>query len=259
MVGDSRTHKLRCELAMRLEFCFIAHCRRNDHVTPHRHDALELVYCLDGSGRSTILPKTYDLRRNSFTITPKGTLHDQVNLTDMVSICVGLSESGFEPLQGGWFDTGGVLGRALCSLAQEIEFRQPGHELVCRGLLLEIGGLVQRISQANVRPPRKKALVGRAIEIIQHSEGGVSVAELAGRLYVSKDYLRHLFQEYTSRSPIQHIIQARIDKARDLLGQGDLDVKEVAARCGFDNEYYFSRLFRKVTGTTPSRYRSGKS
>jgi AraC family transcriptional regulator len=63
----------------------------------------------------------------------------------------------------------------------------------------------------------------------------------------------------SARLPACHIIQARIDKARDLLGQGDLDVKEVAARCGFDNEYYFSRLFRKVTGTTPSRYRSGKS
>jgi transcriptional regulator GlxA family with amidase domain len=155
-------------------------------------------------------------------------------------------------------DAGGVLGRVLCTLAQEVELRQPGHELVCKGLLYEVGGLVRRIAQANVRPPRKKALVGRAMEIIQRNAGAVSVADLAGRLYVSKDYLRHLFQEYTNRSPIQHIIQARIEKARDLLGQRDVSVKEIAAQCGFDNEYYFSRLFRKVTGTTPSQYRSGK-
>jgi AraC-like DNA-binding protein len=243
---------------MRLQFLFTVRQRRNDHVPPHRHDALELVYCLEGTGRSTMARTTYDLNRNSFAIARKGTLHDQEYLTDMVSICVGLSESGLEALQGAWFDAGGVLGRVLCTLAQELELRQPGHELVCKGLLFEVVGLVRRIAQANVRPPRKKALVGRAMEIIQRNAGTVSVAELAGRLYVSKDYLRHLFQEYTSRSPIQHIIHARIERARDLLGQSDVSVKEIAAQCGFDNEYYFSRLFRKVTGTSPSQYRSGK-
>lgn len=116
-------------------------------------------------------------------------------------------------------------------------------------------GLVRRIVQQTASPPRKEALVGKAVEIIQHREGALSVAELAGQLYVSKDYLRHLFRDFANQSPIQHIIHARIEKARDLLGRGDLGVKEVASQCGFESVYYFSRLFRKVTGSTPSSCR----
>lgn len=240
---------------MNLQFYFVARCSKGRDVGRHAHDALELVYYLEGAGKSTIDGKTYDLRRNSFTVTPKGVFHDQENRANLVSICMGLSRSNLEPLQGGWFDPGGVLGRVLRTLGLELNLKRPGHDLICRGLLLEIAGLIQRIARENDNLPRKKALVDKALEIIQRHEGTVSVSDLAGQLYVSKDYLRHLFREYTSHSPIQHIIQARIEKARDLLGRHDLGIKEVASQCGFDSVYYFSRLFRKVTGGAPSRCR----
>ena len=173
----------------------------------------------------------------------------------MVSICVGVSQSGLEDFQGGWFDSGGLLGKVLQTLMWEIKNRKPGHDFIGRGLLLEAVGLIHRIAQEPTRRPRKEAIVDKAIAIIQQREGALTVEELADQLYVSKDYLRHLFGDFTHQSPIQHIIQARIEKARDLLGRGDLAVKEVASQCGFESVYYFSRLFRKVTGVTPSTCR----
>jgi two-component system response regulator YesN len=55
---------------------------------------------------------------------------------------------------------------------------------------------------------------------------------------------------------MRHLIQARIERAGDLLADPGLSVKEVARRSGFESPYYFSRLFRKVTGRTPSEFRS---
>lgn len=240
---------------MNIQFCYSVRCYKDRYVQHHTHDALELVYYVDGTGRSTVGKKTFDVRRNSFTITPNGICHDQENLTDMVSICVGLSQSGLEVYEGGWFDAGGGLGKILRALMQEMKTRQPGHDLICQGLLLEIAGLVHRIALENTAPPRKEALVDKAIAIIQHREGALSVAELADQLYVSKDYLRHLFHDFANQSPIQHIIHARIEKARDLLSRRDLSIQEIASQCGFESVYYFSRLFRKVTGFPPSNYR----
>ena len=240
---------------MNVQFCFSVRCLQDRYVTPHKHEALELVYYVEGTGRTTFGKKTCEARRNAFMVIPSGVLHDQENFTDLVSICVGLSQSGLEPFQGGWFDAGGVLGKVLKTLMREMEARQSGYDLICQGLLLEIAGLIHRIAQENTSPPRKEALVNKALEIIQHREGALSVEELAGQLYVSKDYLRHLFLDFANQSPIQHIIHARIEKARDLLSRHNLSIKEVASECGFESVYYFSRLFRKVTGCPPSSFR----
>jgi len=241
---------------MKLQFCFCAHCKRGVNVREHTHEVLELVYYVEGSGRATLGDTTYDARRNSFMIIPAGMVHDQENLTPLVSLCVGLSQSGLEKFQGSWTDAGGVLADILRKLMREMETRRTGHDLICRGLIYQIAGAVHRIAVENATPPRKQALVNKAIEIIGNREGAVSVGELAEQLYVSKDYLRHLFCDFTDQSPIQHIIRARINKARDLLSRRDLDIKQVAEQSGFESAYYFSRLFRKVTGTSPSAYRN---
>ena len=98
-------------------------------------------------------------------------------------------------------------------------------------------------------------MVDQALGIIRQVEGRVTVAELSETLYVSHDYLRHLFKEYSSKSPMKHIIEVRLDKAKHLLRETVDPVAKVAARAGFDNPYYFSRLFKQVVGKTPTTFR----
>ncbi|MBU4198996.1 MAG: AraC family transcriptional regulator [Verrucomicrobia bacterium] len=239
---------------MKLQFCFVAQCRQDVPVHRHTHNALELVYYTEGVGQSRVDQRPYDIQRNIFTITPSGIYHDQKNITDMMSICVGMTQSKLEPYQGAWRDPGGILEPALRSLIFELENKRSAHETVCRGLLLEIAGLVHRIAREKGVQPGRKALVTKAIEIIHKKEGRLSVATLADQLYISPDYLRHAFKNHSRHSPIQHILNARIEKAKTLLTGDDLRIKEVADRCGFENTFYFSRFFRKLTGYTPSQY-----
>jgi AraC-type DNA-binding domain-containing proteins len=64
-----------------------------------------------------------------------------------------------------------------------------------------------------------------------------------------------LFREYTGLSPHQYFLQLKINHAKTLLAQRRLSVKEVASMLGFENEFYFSRLFKKKTGLSPSRWK----
>ena len=63
------------------------------------------------------------------------------------------------------------------------------------------------------------------------------------------------FRRYTGLTPYQYFLQLRIHRAKELLSDPDVQVKEVAARLRFDNQYYFARLFKKKTGVTPSAWR----
>ncbi len=240
---------------MNLEFYFIADLKKNNHVNMHSHRALEFVYYLAGQGHSTIHKNPFDIHRNRFTITPAGIFHDQINQTDVRSFCLGLSGSGLEKYQGCWLDSGGLIHIALERFGEEMNAHRPFYLETARGILQEIIGLAKRAATENHQKPSANEVVSKALTLIRQHKGIVSVADLADKLYVSKDYLRHLFQEHTSRSPIRHIINTRIEKAKDLLADPNLSILEVAARCGFENFYYFSRLFKKETRQSPSQFR----
>ena len=221
----------------------------------HTHQALELVYYVKGSGKSVIGKRVYEVQKHVLAVIPANVPHDQTNLTDLTSICVGVSHSGLEPFQGTWTDAGGNIGKLFTLLTEEIKNKKRGFESIAKGLLLEIRGLTERLSEEAPRPPQREALVSKAVEIIHRHEGAVSVAALASRLYISKDYLRHLFSEYAGESPIKYILRVRLEKAQVLLGDKSLRIGEIATQCGFENAYYFSRFFRKITGQTPSEFR----
>jgi AraC-like DNA-binding protein len=240
---------------MNLEFNFIADLKKGHHVPMHDHPALEIVYYLSGHGRTTVQKTLYEFHRNDFTLIPAGTLHNQINQTGVTSFCLGLSGSGLEGFQGNWRDADGMIHAAIQRFQEEMSGKKPFYQETAHGILLEIIGLVKRAAGSRHLQPSKSNVVTQALTLIQQRKGIVSVADLADQLYVSKDYLRHLFQEQTSQSPIRHIINTRIEKARALLADPELPVTEVARQCGFENFYYFSRLFKKETRLSPSAYR----
>jgi len=241
---------------MELQFCFVSECHANRHVPMHTHQALELVYYTAGTGKSTIGKKTYDVRPHTFAVIPEAVAHDQKNQTDVTSICVGIKGSRLASHEGMWGDAGGMLRKPLARLGEELKNRKTGFESICRGILYETEGLVQRQIRDKNSPPLKEALVQKAIEVIHQRDGGLTVSEIARELYVSKDYLRHLFKEYAGESPIKCILRARMEKGKELLAEKDLRIGEIAERCGFENAYYFSRFFHKATGQSPSQFRS---
>lgn len=79
--------------------------------------------------------------------------------------------------------------------------------------------------------------------------------QIAERVGMSESTLRRKFREATGTPIHQHAIHARLARAKRLLEQPDLSIKQIAAQTGYRDVYYFGRHFTKVFGVPPGRYR----
>lgn len=84
----------------------------------------------------------------------------------------------------------------------------------------------------------------------------MTLAELSGLVHLSCTYLSRTFKETTGYSVIEYFNKIKVDKAKELINEGDKKVKQVAQILGFTDEFYFSRIFRKAEGISPSEYYS---
>lgn len=100
--------------------------------------------------------------------------------------------------------------------------------------------------------------LSRALEILA-SKGGVSgIERLAKRCGVSDTHLRRLFKAHLGMGPKDYAMSLRLSKAKSLLSQG-LEIKDVAARCGFADVFHFMRCFKRRVGSTAGSYAKSAS
>ena len=92
------------------------------------------------------------------------------------------------------------------------------------------------------------------IEMLSKLQRPWSVAELADIVCLSPPRFAVIYRDLFGVSPIEDLIQARLERARGLLLHSTLSVSQVAEQCGFDGVFHFSRLFHRRVGCPPSRY-----
>ena len=80
-------------------------------------------------------------------------------------------------------------------------------------------------------------------------------SELAKACYVSESRLYHLFRAEMHKSPIEYKNEMKVLRSIEYLKNGYTSVEEISALLGFRSAAYFRRLFKKITGMTPSEYR----
>ncbi|MCI8938658.1 MAG: AraC family transcriptional regulator [Dorea sp.] len=83
----------------------------------------------------------------------------------------------------------------------------------------------------------------------------ITVEDVAGYTGVSRSYLFRLFQGIMKQSPKEYLLEYRIGRACQLLGQTNLPVGSIAHSVGFVDNLYFSKVFKKYKNCTPSEYR----
>ncbi|HZG86022.1 AraC family transcriptional regulator [Paenibacillus sp.] len=82
-----------------------------------------------------------------------------------------------------------------------------------------------------------------------------TVEQLADVMGITPGYLIRTFKANLGMTPLRYMTFLRIDKAKELLSQSELSIKQITAEIGLDDPYYFSRLFKKQTGMTPTEFR----
>lgn len=91
-----------------------------------------------------------------------------------------------------------------------------------------------------------------------HIEERLSLNDIASVFNISPNYLSQLFKKYSDTGFSEYISQQKIARAKELMAEGNLKVYEIADKLGFENAFYFSKVFKKVTGYTPRDYQQLK-
>ena len=102
-----------------------------------------------------------------------------------------------------------------------------------------------------------RQMVSSALSRIYHHPGSVlSAADLAREFGHSQRHFCRLFRLITGKTPGQTLIEARIDHAKKLLAASAMTITEISESLRYENIFYFSRQFKKVTGLSPTDYRT---
>ena len=143
-------------------------------------------------------------------------------------------------------------------MMQSIRANRPALQQILAGATDNLMGLFYSAQQAqSTADTQNSNVIELAIARIQNEfERALDMKLIAQELGVSYSRFRHTFTVHTGLSPHQYLLELRLVRARSLLAETRLSIKEVALQSGFEDELYFSRLFRQKLNLTPSQWRN---
>lgn len=119
-------------------------------------------------------------------------------------------------------------------------------------------GLVKRISSDLVSSVYHgtSPLIARSLRYIKSNyTRKIRLADIAAELHVNPSYFSALFSQEMKRPFTDYILELRINKAKELLRNTNMDILDISSAVGFENQSYFTKIFRTHTGLTPRQYR----
>lgn len=90
----------------------------------------------------------------------------------------------------------------------------------------------------------------------KHLYENLTLEKIVEEFDLSKSYLNAIFQKYTQHAPMDFFINLKMKRACRMLRTTDFYVYEVAQKMGYTDQYYFSRIFKKIVGMSPKEYKN---
>ncbi|MEG0368403.1 MAG: AraC family transcriptional regulator [Hungatella sp.] len=251
----------------------------------HSHDYPEIAFVLSGKGRYRIEDCLYDVAEGDFIIVNPGMKHQALllenNDTPTTEFFVGFSDiqlkslpPNYLPLPGGEriLHTTGDLRQRLFRICSSMEMEntvcRQGRYFMLKTYLMQMILLIIReqcepmtnLSGCAFESVNKKYVVEQIVNYFEdHYSEKISLDQIAENMYLSPFYISKIFKSETGDTPIRHLINIRLEKAREILEaeNGEM-IQEVAIRVGYDDAYHFSKLFKKHFGISPSQVKKAK-
>lgn len=125
------------------------------------------------------------------------------------------------------------------------------------GIVFHILGMILALSQNKNYEARESTQVIERAKIImgENIHKDIDVKEIASKLGTSYSWFRKFFKEYTGYAPAQYFQELKLRKAKELLTETNLPIKEIAYELNFSSIEYFLSFFKQRVNITPSEYR----
>ena len=244
------------------------------HSVPHTHNHTELFFIVSGKGQFLIQDQLFPVAANNLIIINPNVSHTEVSLNaqpleyivlgiDSIELATTENSNGqfcildhFESVE---------VSSCLRNILREMELKNTGYEDICQAFMeILIIRLMRNTALSMQEQPQsipgnsQCAAVRRYIDL--HFKDPLTLEQLSAEAHINKYYLSHAFKREYGISPIQYMINRRIDESKYLLAETDLSMSQIAQLLGFSSLSYFSQVFRKTQGITPMAFRqSSKS
>ncbi len=256
--------------------------REKDEATFHSHDHLEMAFVMSGVGRYRIDDGIVPVQEGDLLIINPGVKHQALACPEAETTATeffvgasgiripGLPENALPvPGNGHVLHTSGDLRQKLFKICSSMEaekaVRRQGRYFMLKSYLMQMILLVVREQCEPEENPQgyafesvnKKYVVEKMVNYFEdHFNEKISLDQVAENMYLSPFYISKIFKSETGDTPIRHLINIRLEKAKELLENGYKgSIQEVAASVGYDDAYHFSKLFKKHYGVSPSQVR----
>lgn len=227
-------------------------------LSTHTHPFWEFVYFVNGTGRidtpeATLWPLPYHL-----VVYPPGLPHaewsDPIQPEETIFLSFDIPSSS--PRSEHLFlpDPKGEFGWLVRRILEETAVNG------LSGLALAYGSafvhLVERTYETGQRVAHDS--LDQAVQhLYSNYSSPITLDDLANIACTSKTYFVHTFHQKMGMSPLRYLQQVRIDASKRLLLTTREPINRVASEVGFEDPLYFSRVFHKATGQSPSQFRNG--
>lgn len=231
-----------------------------------------LIYCLEGKGHYILDDKPYEVNHNQFVILPATDRHMSYwadNDDPWTIYWVHFTGDNIEAFNHAFNLT---LSRgpisipfnkeALTTWQNIYETLKTSHKIdnLCRANFHLFHFLATFFfPEQNIKSgsDEDNLIIGKAIQIMQNNlYQRLTVEELARGVNLSPSYFAALFKKDMGASPIDYFINLKMKKAAQLLNENNLKIRSIALSLGYDDPYYFSRIFKKCIGLSPDQHRN---
>jgi AraC-like DNA-binding protein len=152
----------------------------------------------------------------------------------------------------------GAVERSLSLVVEYFEQGTPEGRLRARGeLLCALSSLLSAQARPRGELGRRRAQLERAVALMRERlASNLTSIDLQRATGIASSQLHTLFRELTGYSPMEYLRRLRVERARELLANPSLSIKEVADGAGFSDPNHFSRVFARLDGIPPTAYRA---
>ena len=225
---------------------------REKFVIEHgSHNRDSIIIVLEGIFECTISNKHFLVGKHDICAFYKNTVFDRRVIQRLKCVYIQFPDFPME-LQPGILKTSDPArtDNTILHLTQAVT---EGNQVLTEHFIRDLFFLYQHTAQpSGISDPTVSACISYFHEQFSSQ---ITLDLLCERFSLSKQGLIKKFKKHTGKTPMEYLAQIRLTHSKTLLKDTSLSISEIASACGFENVYYFSNVFKRMTSASPSAYR----